>query len=129
MLIRYEAFPHTSPLSLCYYAGTGNTLVSEELGSGDTLDFSHQFVGRLFSREVTVHNMGRRTMTLAWTNEHAEEVKKKFAKLARTAGEFPRFPFFQKPSIDCCSIFVLQSYDLDKSSITPPLPCEHRRQV
>ena len=59
--------------------GVGNTLVSEEL-SGDQLDFTHQFVGRPFSKEITVHNMGRKTVTLSLNNVKVEEVKKAFAK-------------------------------------------------
>eukprot|EP00955_Chlamydomonas_euryale_P060740 357809-Chlamydomonas_euryale.AAC.3 len=65
--------------------GSGNVLVSEEL-HGDTLDFGHQFVGRQFGRAVTVHNMGRKPVTLTWTSAAAEQVKKAFAKTARTQG-------------------------------------------
>ena len=68
--------------------GVGNTLVSDEL-SGDTLDFMHQFVGRPFTREVTVHNMGRRAVTLTLTNEKVEEVRKAFSK---TGGERTGWP-------------------------------------
>lgn len=60
--------------------------MSDEL-RGDMLDFSHQFVGRPFSKEVVVHNLGRRTMVLTWTNERAEEVKRQYAKAARAAGK------------------------------------------
>ena len=66
--------PCTSDIS-----GTGNTLVSEEL-SGDILDFTHQFVGRAFSKVVTIHNMGRKAVTLTLVNEKIEEIKKALSK-------------------------------------------------
>lgn len=39
--------------------GTGNILVCEEI-VGDMLELGHQFVGRPFSKEMVVHNMGRK---------------------------------------------------------------------
>ena len=49
----------------------------------------HQFVGRPFTREVTVHNMGRRAVTLTLTNEKVEEVRKAVSK---TGGERTGWP-------------------------------------
>lgn len=61
--------------------GVGNTVVSEVL-SADTLDFGPQFVGRAWQREVEVTNMGRKAVTLTWTNRRLAETLNKVAKAA-----------------------------------------------
>ena len=72
--------------------GTGSTLICPELGTGPSggagpLEFGHQFVGRSFTRDITVHNMGRRQLLLLWTNDRFEEVKKVYGKAARASGK------------------------------------------
>ena len=54
-------------LCVCALAGTGSAVVAEELSSG-LLDFSYQFVGRTFSKDVTVYNMGRKPVLLTWAS-------------------------------------------------------------
>lgn len=53
---------------------------------GDCIDFGHQFVGRPFTKSVTVHNMGRKPATLSWASAKRDEVQKAFAKTARMQG-------------------------------------------
>ncbi len=76
--------------------GTGNTLVSDEL-SGDVLDFSHQFAGRPFSKEVTIHNMGRRQMALTINNERIDEIKKMQPKGTGKKFEVTQLPPEEQP--------------------------------
>ena len=44
-------------------------------------------MGRAFSKEVTIHNMGRKAVTLTLTNEKNEEIKKAFSKGRKKASE------------------------------------------
>ncbi|KXZ49496.1 hypothetical protein GPECTOR_21g722 [Gonium pectorale] len=67
-------------------SGTGSAIVADEL-SGGLLDFGYQFVGRPFTRDVTVYNMGRKTVLLAWSSSRYEELKKEFAKANRGSGK------------------------------------------
>lgn len=67
------------------FAGTGSTLVSPEL-TCDTLDCGPQFLGRGWSREVTITNLGRRSAGLAWSNSYLTELAKSSVKGAKAAG-------------------------------------------
>ncbi len=55
-------------------AGTGSAVVAEELSSG-LLDFGYQFVGRTFSKDVTVYNMGRKPVMLTWTSNRCVQLR------------------------------------------------------
>eukprot|EP00798_Chlamydomonas_sp_ICE-L_P006741 gene6741-3411_t len=67
-------------------SGTGNIFLSEELTS-DLFDFSHQFKGRPFQKEVTIYNMGRKSAALTWENDRLAEVKRVHGKAARASGK------------------------------------------
>jgi hydrocephalus-inducing protein len=66
--------------------GVGNTVVSEVL-SKPQLDFGPQFVGRGWQMEVEVTNMGRKAVTLTWTNRRMAEVLDAINKAAKGTGE------------------------------------------
>ena len=66
--------------------GTGNILQCDQAQDG-VLECGHQFVGRPFSRQLCVRNMGRRPQTLHWSCERFEEVRQQFTKALRAAGE------------------------------------------
>jgi len=65
--------------------GIGNTVMSEVL-SQQQLDFGPQFVGRAWQMEVEVTNMGRKAVTLNWTNKKLVEVMETLNKAAKAAG-------------------------------------------
>lgn len=66
-------------------AGVGNTVVSEVLSQA-RLDFGPQFVGRGWQMEVEVTNMGRKAVTLSWTNRRMAEVLDTLNKAAKASG-------------------------------------------
>jgi hypothetical protein len=66
--------------------GVGNTVVSGVL-SEPRLDFGPQFVGRMWQQEVEVTNMGRKAVTLTWTNKRMAEVLDALNKAAKAAGK------------------------------------------
>jgi hypothetical protein len=65
--------------------GVGDTVVSAAL-SQPQLDFGPQFVGRGWQTEVEVTNMGRKPVTLTWTNRRLAEVMDTLNKAAKAAG-------------------------------------------
>lgn len=65
--------------------GMGNTVISEVL-SQPKLDFGPQFVGRGWQMEVEVTNMGRKAVTLTWTNRRMAEVLDTLNKAAKASG-------------------------------------------
>lgn len=65
--------------------GVGNTVVSEVLSQA-RLDFGPQFVGRGWQMEVEVINMGRKAVTLSWTNRRMAEVLDTLNKAAKASG-------------------------------------------
>ncbi|EFJ42226.1 hypothetical protein VOLCADRAFT_67248 [Volvox carteri f. nagariensis] len=67
-------------------SGTGSAILAEELSSG-LVDFGYQFVGRPFSREVTVYNLGRKGVLLAWTSARFDELKRDYARAHRGSGK------------------------------------------
>jgi hypothetical protein len=66
-------------------AGTGSTVVCEELSAGP-LEFGAQLLGQAWQRDVVVRNMGRRAVSLAWSNSRADELAKAFAKQSKGSG-------------------------------------------
>ncbi|KAG2489301.1 hypothetical protein HYH03_012133 [Edaphochlamys debaryana] len=67
-------------------SGTGSAIVAEDFAK-EVLDFGYQFVGRPFTKEVTVYNMGRKTVMLNWSSMRYEELKKEYAKANRGSGK------------------------------------------
>ncbi|GIL73964.1 hypothetical protein Vretifemale_3957, partial [Volvox reticuliferus] len=67
-------------------SGIGSAILAEELSSS-LVDFGYQFVGRPFSRDVTVYNMGRKGVLLAWTSNRFDELKREYARAHRGAGK------------------------------------------
>jgi hypothetical protein len=65
--------------------GTGNTVVCEELAAG-RLEFASQLCGRAWQQQVVVCNMGRRSVSLAWTSARVEELAKASAKQSKGSG-------------------------------------------
>lgn len=66
-------------------AGTGSCIVCEELAGG-ALAFGDQLTGRPWAREVTIRNLGRKGVALAWGNARADELAKAFAKASKGSG-------------------------------------------
>ena len=66
--------------------GVGNTVVSEVLSKPE-LDFGPQFVGRPWQMEVEVTNMGRKAVSLTWTNKKLTEALNTMNKAAKATGE------------------------------------------
>lgn len=92
---RCRSAPHPKPLpAIADYCipleatGSGSTIVCSELAAGP-LDFGAQLSGRPWAREVVISNMGRRGVSLAWTNARADELAKEFARTSKGSGERP----------------------------------------
>lgn len=67
-------------------SGVGATVVCAAL-SQPGLDFGAQLVGRPWQRDVEVTNLGRKAVTLAWTNTRLAEVLGGLTKAAKAAGK------------------------------------------
>lgn len=66
-------------------AGAGSCVVCDELAAG-ALAFGDQLTGRPWAREVTIRNLGRKGVSLAWANARVDELAKAFAKASKGSG-------------------------------------------